>query len=392
MRGANMSIALTGATVFDGQSLVEDHAVVIEGQRITGVFADHELDPDIAIVNLPGGILAPGFIDIQVNGGGGVMLNNSPTVDAVNAIVSGHRATGTTGMMPTLISDTPEVQRAGVEAVAAAKAAGNKGVLGVHIEGPFFSLDKRGAHKASMIRPMTKQDIDWLCSLSDLTTIITLAPEQTQPGQIRQLSDAGLRVFAGHTNADYDQIGAAIAEGLTGFTHLYNAMSNLAARAPGAVGAALDSEHTFIGIIVDGHHVHPASIRIAQRAKSPGKLLLVTDAMATVGSSQSSFDLYGETIRLSQGRLCNSDGALAGSAIGMIDAVRTATNLVGLPLTETLRMASLYPATLLGIDKELGRLAAGYRADVVHFDQNFQVQHTWVAGQHLSHENALGNK
>lgn len=383
-----MSIALTGATIFNGQTFVENHAVVIADQHIIGVSPNQELNPDITTVNLSGGILAPGFIDIQVNGGGGVMLNNSPTVDAVNAIVSGHRATGTTGMMPTLISDTAEVQRAGVEAVAAAKAAGNRGILGVHIEGPFFSLAKRGAHSARMIRPMTQQDIDWLCSLSDLQTIITLAPEQTQPGQIRQLSDAGLRVFAGHTNANYDQIGAAIDEGLTGFTHLYNAMSHLTGRAPGTVGAALDSEHTFIGIIVDGHHVHPASIRIAQRAKSPGKLLLVTDAMATVGSSQSSFDIYGETIKVSQGRLINSDGALAGSAIGMIDAVRTATNLVGLPLAETLRMASLYPATLLGRDKELGRLEPGYRADVVHFDQNFQVQRTWVAGQHQSHSSA----
>ena len=385
MRGANMSIALTGATVFDGQSFVEDHVVVIAGQHITGVFANDELDPDIATVELPGGILAPGFIDIQVNGGGGVMLNNSPTVDAVNTIVTGHRATGTTGMMPTLISDTPELQRAGVEAVAAAKAAGNEGVLGVHIEGPFFSLDKRGTHKASMIRPMAQQDIDWLCSLSDLNTIVTLAPEQTQPGQIRQLSDAGLRVFAGHTNADYDQIGAAIAEGLTGFTHLFNAMSHLTARAPGTVGAALDSEHTFIGIIVDGHHVHPASIRIAQRAKSPGKLLLVTDAMATVGSTDISFDIYGETIQVSHGRLINADGVLAGSAIGMIDAVRTATELVGLPLAESLRMASLYPATFLEMHRELGRLLAGYRADLVHFDNNFQVQNTWVAGQPQSH-------
>ncbi|MEH6609003.1 MAG: N-acetylglucosamine-6-phosphate deacetylase [Halioglobus sp.] len=385
MPGAGVSIALTGATIFNGEDFVDDHSLVITDHRIASVTANQELDPDIARMHLDGGILAPGFIDIQVNGGGGVMLNNSPTVDGVNTMVAGHRATGTTGMMPTLISDTPELQRAGVEAVAAAKAAGNEGVLGVHIEGPFFSLDKRGTHKASMIRPMMQQDIDWLCSLSDLKTIVTLAPEQTQPGQIRQLNDAGLRVFAGHTNADYDQVGAAIAEGLTGFTHLFNAMSHLTARAPGTVGAALDSEHTFIGIIVDGHHVHPASIRIAQRAKSPGKLLLVTDAMATVGSTDTSFEIYGETIQVSQGRLINADGVLAGSAIGMIDAVRTATELVGLPLAESLRMASLYPATFLDMHRELGRLLAGYRADLVHFDNNFQVQNTWVAGRFQSH-------
>lgn len=379
------NVAITGASIFNGEHFIEDHAVIICDQHIVDVIAISELPADITRVQLSGGVLAPGFIDIQVNGGGGVMLNNSATVAGVNTMVDAHRATGTTAMLPTIISDTPSAQSACVNAVLAAKAQGNHGVLGVHIEGPFFSQEKRGTHKASMIRQMSQKDVDWLCTLTNSNTIVTLAPEHTCDGQIRQLSDAGLKVFAGHTNADYAQICAAVDEGLIGFTHLYNAMSPLTSRAPGTVGAALDSDASYVGIIADGHHVHPASIRIAQRAKPLGKMLLVTDAMATVGSNNTSFELYGETIQLSDGRLVNAEGSLAGSAIGMIDAVRLTTNVVGVTLSESLRMASLYPATLLGEQQQLGRIKTGYRADLVHFDSDYKVNHTWVAGQHLSH-------
>ena len=385
MSGTGVKRALTGARIFNGEDFVSGHAVLVSGTHIEAVVPDRELDPDTTAVQLSGGTLAPGFIDIQVNGGGGVMFNNSPTVAGVNTMVEAHRATGTTAMMPTLISDTPEVRRAGAAAVADAQAGGNPGVLGIHIEGPFFAPDRRGTHKASMIRRMDREDVDWLCSLAGLNTLVTLAPEATLPGQIRQLCDAGIRVCAGHTNASYDQVTAAIDEGLTGFTHLFNAMSHLAAREPGTVGAALDSEHSFVGIIADGHHVHPSCIRIAQRAKAGGKLLLVTDAMATVGSGDSSFELYGETIALRDGRLVNAEGVLSGSAIGMIDAVRVTTDLVGLPLAESLRMASLYPATFLGLQGSLGRIGPGYRADLVHFDEEFRVNHTWVAGRPRSH-------
>jgi N-acetylglucosamine-6-phosphate deacetylase len=288
-------------------------------------------------------------------------------------------------MMPTLISDTRENQQAGIEAVRAAQAAGNEGVLGIHIEGPFFDLEKRGAHKAGVIRQPEAEDIDWLSSLGDMNVIVTLAPDHTKPGQIRQLADAGIRVCAGHTNASYEQIKSAVAEGLAGFTHLFNAMSPLAGREPGTVGAALDSDSTWVGIIADGHHVHPASIQIAHRMKPPGKLLLVTDAMSTVGGEDSFFEIYGERIQERDGRLINSEGALAGSAIGMIDAVRIATTEVDLPLEESLRMASLYPAAFLGLDHQLGRIASGYRADFVHFDRDYKVHGTWVAGRYQSH-------
>ncbi|MEH6584849.1 MAG: N-acetylglucosamine-6-phosphate deacetylase, partial [Halioglobus sp.] len=255
---------------------------------------------------------------------------------------------------------------------------------------PFFAVEKRGTHKASMIRPPLAADIEWLTQLDDVPVILTLAPEHTVSGQIRTLSDAGILVCAGHTNASYAQISAAIEEGLRGFTHLFNAMSPLAAREPGAVGAALEFDDTWAGIIADGHHVDPASIRIAQRIKPTGKLILVTDAMATVGSDDSSFEIYGERIEEHQGKLINAEGALAGSAIGMIDAVRIATTLVGLPLEESLRMAALYPAEFLKLDDQLGKIETGYRPDLVHFDRDFIVHGTWVAGQYQSHNGGTG--
>ncbi|MFT4825591.1 MAG: N-acetylglucosamine-6-phosphate deacetylase [Halioglobus sp.] len=380
-----MTFAIQAQRIFDGDRLLEHHAVLIEDDRIVKVIPNGEIPADIEIRQLVAGTLAPGFIDIQVNGGGGVMLNNSPCRQTVDTMVAAHRATGTTSMMPTLISDTRDNQQAGIEAVRDARAHGNAGVLGIHIEGPFFNPAKRGTHKASMIRSPAAQDIDWLSSLADLNVIVTLAPDQVQPGQIKQLANAGVHVCAGHTNASYEQIMHAIAEGLQGFTHVFNAMSPLVAREPGTVGAALDSDNTWVGVIADGHHVHPANIRIAQRMKPAGKLLLVTDAMATVGSEDSFFEIYGERIEELDGRLINSEGSLAGSAIGMIDGVRFMNSSVGLPLEECLRMAALYPAVFLELDHELGRIASGYRADFVHFDEDFRVRNTWVAGAQQTH-------
>jgi N-acetylglucosamine-6-phosphate deacetylase len=383
-----MTIALTASAVFDGSAFLHDHSIIIDGENIAGVCPSSTVPEGLEHITLGEGVLAPGLIDLQVNGGGGTMLNNMPTRAGVDTMVAGHRATGTTAMMPTVISDTPEVQRAAVEAVREARASGNAGVLGIHIEGPFFDLEKRGTHKASMIRHPEVGDINWLCSLTDLKVILTLAPEHTLRGQIGQLSSAGVLVCAGHTNASYVQVAEAIAQGLCGFTHLFNAMRPLAAREPGTVGAALEFDQTFAGIIADGHHVDAATIRIAHRVKAPGKLLLVTDSMATVGSEKPFFEIYGERIEVSDGRLINSEGVLAGSAIGMIDAVRIATTEVGLPLEESLRMASLYPANFLGLEKQLGRLQPGYRADLVHFNDGFEVLGTWVAGQHQTHNSA----
>ncbi|MCP8899209.1 N-acetylglucosamine-6-phosphate deacetylase [Gilvimarinus xylanilyticus] len=383
-----MQQLLTGARIFTGDRFLDNTALVIDDDTIFSLPENDNVVqdfPEASRINLNGGILAPGFIDLQVNGGGGAFFTNDPSVQALRTMLDGHRPTGTTSMLPTLISNTRPTHQAGVKAVRDAQDQGYKGILGVHIEGPFFDLDKRGAHNADYIRPLDQGDLDWLTDINDTRVMLTLAPEHTQAGQIRQLTEAGIIVCAGHTNAHYQQVTQAIKEGLSGFTHLFNAMRPQTGREPGVVGAALDSADTWCGIICDNHHVHPASVRVALNAKTPGKVYLVTDAMSTVGSDTKSFTIYGEEIFEKDGALVNAEGRLAGSAIGMIDAVRIAYRDMNVPLEESLRMASLYPAEYLKMDQTLGRIASNYRADLVHFNEQFNVTATWVAGSMQSH-------
>jgi len=380
-----MTQAITGARIFDGNTLLDHHALIINGSEIVAIVPCQSLAAEIDVIGLDGGILAPGFIDLQVNGGGGVLFNNHTSVDTLRTMASAHRAGGTTALLPTLISDSLENQRAGVDAVAAALECGLAGIVGIHIEGPFFSLPRRGAHQASYIREMQVSDVEWLTAISGFPVLVTLAPECTGPGQIQQLVNAGIRVCAGHSDATFADIQRALSEGLTGFTHLFNAMTGLQSREPGVVGAALSDANSWCGIIVDGHHVHPATVAVAHAAKAAQKLFLVTDAMATVGSSCRSFEIYGETVHEQDGRLVNADGRLAGSAISMIDAVRISVTEVGLDLSEVLRMASLYPAQFIGQEHLRGSIQTGLQADLVHFDNHYRVQHSWVAGACQQH-------
>ena len=378
--------AITAAQLFDGSSWYFQHALVIEGAEIVGVEPLDELPPDLSVHDFGQGVIAPGFIDLQVNGGGGILFNNEPTSATLETMVAAHRTTGTTAMMPTLVSDRQETYEQGIHAIGEAMANDNQSVLGLHIEGPFLAPIKRGAHRAKMIREIDQQAIDWLVECTSLMPIIlTLAPEQCKPGQIEQLTNAGIMVCAGHTEASAQQTRAALAEGLRGFTHLFNAMSPVTAREPGVVGAALEDRESWAGIIADGHHVDPVNLALAHRAKAPGKLCLVTDAMATVGTANKSFTIYKETITEQNGTLINAEGKLAGSAIGMIQAVNVAHHSAGIELGECLNMASRYPAAFLNRDKQLGQLAAGFRADIVHFDDDFRVHNTWVAGSHIAH-------
>lgn len=378
-----MKQALVGARIFTGEEFLEDYALILNGEFIDALVPAGNVPANIALVELSDGILAPGFIDLQVNGGGGAFFTSDTSVAAIKTMLDGHRPTGTTSLLPTLISDTRAVHQAGVQAVADAIAAGMKGVLGVHVEGPFFDMARRGAHNEGYIRTMDQTDIDWLAAAAQRSfkVMLTLAPEHAAAGQIKQLADAGVVVCAGHTDARYGDVVSALAEGLSGFTHLYNAMRPTTGREPGVVGAALEDANSWCGIIIDTFHVHAASARIAYAAKPKGKMYLVTDAMSTVGSAEKSFQIYGETIFEKDGCLVNAEGRLAGSAIGMIDAVRLNTLWVGVELAESLRMASLYPAEFMQVDNYLGRIRKNYRADLVHFTDDFKVTHTWVAGE-----------
>ncbi len=378
-----MKTALRNGRVLAGENFRDDVAVLIEDGRITAVVASD--DPAVAAaeaqVDLGGGWLLPGFIDAQVNGGGGALFNNQTDVDALRTMVAGHRRYGTTGMLPTLISDDAEVMARALQATREAIAAKVPGVLGIHLEGPYIAPARKGTHDAGKFRVPDADEVRMATSLDNGVTLITLAPERVPQETIRQMVANGAIVAAGHTAGTYDEIRVGLDAGITGFTHLYNAMSPLQGRDPGTVGAALEDADSWCGVIVDGVHVHPASLRVALAAKPRGKVFLVTDAMPMVGSDNPAFELYGEVITAVDGVVRNAAGALAGSALDMITAVRNTVGLLGLPLAEAARMASTYPAQFLGLADRYGQIAAGYQADFVLLDSDLQVQATWIAGQ-----------
>lgn len=357
-----------------------DACVVVEDGHIVAVLhGDAPTGADR--VDLQGGWLAPGFIDVQVNGGGGVLFNNNTSVDAIEAIGRGHRRFGTTGFLPTLISDDAEVMRRAITATHDAIAQGVPGVLGIHLEGPYIAPARKGTHDAGKFRVPDADEIAMATSLDNGVTLVTLAPERVPASTIRAMVERGAIVCAGHTAASFDETRVGLDAGISGFTHLYNAMTPLQGREPGVVGAALDDDASWVGVIVDGVHVHPASLRVALKAKPRGKVLLVTDAMPMVGGDDPSFDLYGETITAIDGVVRNSAGSLAGSALDMASAVRNTVRLLDLPLDEACRMAAQYPAEFLGLGGELGRIAPGYRADLVLLDAEMHVRGTWIGGR-----------
>ena len=376
-----MTIALVNGRILAPDGIVDRRAVLIDGSRISDVVSpDHPRCKAAQHYDLGGHLLLPGFLDTQVNGGGGVLFNAEPTVDAIRRIGSAHRQYGTTGFLPTLISDDLHIVALAVAAVRDAIAEGVPGVLGIHIEGPFLNVARKGVHDPAKLRGLDASAIGLLTSLRSGVTVVTLAPEMTTPEIIASLKAAGVVVSAGHTNATYGQVQAALQHGLTGFTHLFNAMSQLTGREPGVVGAALEDQDSWCGIIVDGFHVDPAVLRIALRCKRHDRFMLVTDAMPGVGAEEKSFSLQGRTISSAHGVLVDENGTLAGTDIDMATTVRNAVELLGLELSAAARMASQYPAEFLGLGSELGRIAPGYRANLVLVDADITVVDTWIDG------------
>ncbi len=370
---------IRNGTVFDGDSCHSGYGVVVEQGRIAALLPEADLPADAPVVDLAGGTLLPGFVDLQVNGGGGLLFNDAPSVDTLRTIAGAHRNYGTTGLLPTLISDDYDVMRRAVAAVDAAIESGVPGILGIHLEGPFLNPERCGVHDAARLRPPDDEGYAIATSLRRGRTLVTLAPEICGPAFIRRLVDAGVIVSAGHTQASFEDIEVALAAGMRGFTHLYNAMSPLQSRAPGAVGAALADDRSWFGIIADGHHSHPAALRIALRAR-PGAALLVTDAMPTVGGESQGFALHGEKVHAEGGCLKTADGTLAGSSLDMLSAVNNAARMGGIDWFEAARMASLYPARALGLDGELGVIAPGARANLLALDAAGRPRLTWVDG------------
>jgi N-acetylglucosamine-6-phosphate deacetylase len=376
--GSSDHLTIAAAQIFDGTAMRGPGSVRISNRRIESIsFAAAEASASIRLP--PDAILAPGFIDVQVNGGGGVLLNDQPTEAGIRRIVEAHRKTGTTGCLPTLITDRSEV----IEQLVTAAQADLRipGVLGFHLEGPALNKSRKGIHPESWIRVPNHRDLAAIKSFGSRgRSLVTLAPECVPGAMIDELIGAGLRVSAGHSEATSAEMAQAANRGVTGVTHLFNAMSQLGAREPGVVGAALWDDRLFAGIICDGIHVDPTSLRIAFRCKGRDRLMLVTDAMPLVGTDDRQFMLQGRQITLHDNRLTGPDGTLAGAHLTMIEAVRHAVALLEVSLADALIMAARTPAAFLGLDAELGRIAPGYRADLVAFTEDYKVLGTWIGG------------
>ncbi|NUO77796.1 MAG: N-acetylglucosamine-6-phosphate deacetylase [Lysobacter sp.] len=377
---ASAATAFVNGRVLSERGFESDLCVIVEDGHIVAVV------PGVApagaqTIDLQGRYLVPGFIDTQVNGGGDVLFNDAPDVEGLRRIAQAHRRYGTTGLMPTLISDDVEVMLRAIAAVREAIAQGLPGILGIHLEGPYLASARKGVHNPDKFHTPDADELDRIASLGVGKTMLTLAPERFDNATLQALAARGVLVCAGHTAADYDRLREAFAHGVRGVTHLYNAMTPMGSREPGGVGAAIEDANSWCGVIVDGEHVHDASLRIAIAAKPRGKIMLVTDAMPPVGGEREDFVLYGQTMTCRDGKCSTADGTLAGSALDMATAVRNTVQRLGLPLDEACRMASTYPADFLGLGHELGRIAPGYRADLVALDEDLHVADSWIAGQ-----------
>lgn len=375
-----MQMALINGRVMTDRGAVEECAVLIQNGRVGGVMRQAEVPASAARHDLRGGLLLPGFIDTQVNGGGGVLFGDAPSVQTLRTISAAHARFGTTGFLPTLISGDFSLIRTAIAAVETAIDAGVPGVLGIHIEGPFLSPKRKGIHDVENFRALNGEAFELLTSVRRGTTLVTLAPEETTPETIAALVKAGVIVSAGHTDATYGEIRTALDHGLTGFTHLFNAMSPLRAREPGAVGAALDDAASWCGIIADGHHVDPAALRIALACKHADRLMLVTDAMPSVGTASKTFTLQGRAITVRDGVCTAPDGTLAGSDLDMASAVRNAMEFMAIDLALAVNMASRNPAAFLGLSDEVGTIRGGQRANFALVNDALEVREAWIDG------------
>ena len=376
-------LRFTGGAVVVGAEVWPGVALSIEGGRIAAM-APLEAGAETGAgrgIDLNGGWLMPGFIDTQVNGGGGVLFNDETSVEGIRAIAEAHARYGTTALLPTLISDGPDRVAAAMAASDAAIAAGVPGVVGVHIEGPALNPARKGIHDPARFRSMDRELIDILVRPHRGTVMVTLAPECASPQAIAELVAAGVRVSAGHSEATYDEAVAAFDAGLSGITHLFNAMPAMRQRDPGLAGAALDDPRPWCGLIVDGVHVAPAVLRVALRARPAERMMLVTDAMSSVGAKDKNFVLQGRAIAVRDGICFDADGTLAGSDLDMAGAVRRTVRELELAPARAAAMAATYPAAFLGQEDERGTIGAGLKADLVQLDADFGPVATWIGGE-----------
>ncbi|MFP1768157.1 N-acetylglucosamine-6-phosphate deacetylase [Lonsdalea quercina] len=377
--------ALTHGRIFTGHQILDGHAVVIADGLIDRVCPLNALPADIETRDLNGALLAPGFIDLQLNGCGGVQFNDTLdniSVKTLEIMQQANEKSGCTSFLPTLITASDDFIRRGVEVMRAYLAQNNHQALGLHIEGPWLNPIKKGTHDITLIRQPEEELVEFLCANADVITQITLAPEQVSTNVIQRLTRAGIIVSAGHSNATWEEAKRGFAAGIRCATHLFNAMPVVAGREPGLVGAIYDAPEIYSGIIADGHHVSWANIRNSKRIKGD-RLVLVTDATAPAGAEIDQFIFAGKPIYYRDGICVDENGTLSGSALTMIDAVRNCVEQAGIALDEALRMATLYPARAIGVDHRLGSIECGKVANLTAFTRDFHVINTFVNGEEV---------
>ncbi|OMO24773.1 N-acetylglucosamine-6-phosphate deacetylase [Vibrio lentus] len=373
--------ALSNCKIYTGSDVLTDHAVVIENELIKKVCPISELPEGIEVRDLDGANLSPGFIDLQLNGCGGVMLNDEITADTMQIMHKANLKSGCTSFLPTLITSSDEDMRAVITAAREYHNQYQNQSLGLHLEGPYLNVAKKGIHSVDHIRKSDSEMIELICENSDLVAKVTLAPELNDPEHIERLRKAGVVVSIGHTNATYAEARQGFESGITFATHLFNAMTPMVGREPGVVGAIYDTPEVYAGIIADGFHVDYANIRIAHKIKGE-KLVLVTDATAPAGADMEYFIFVGKKVYYRDGKCVDENGTLGGSALTMIEAVQNTVEHAGIALDEALRMATLYPATAIGVVSKLGRIKKGMVANLAVFDRDFNVKATVVNGQY----------
>jgi N-acetylglucosamine-6-phosphate deacetylase len=372
--------ALTNCRIFTGSDVLDQHAVIIDGVNIHAVCPVSELPSGIEIKDLQGANLTPGFIDVQLNGCGGVMFNDEINADALHIMHRANLKAGCTSFLPTFITSSDDKMKLAMEAQREYQTRYPNHSLGLHLEGPYLNVEKKGIHNIEFIRTSDDAMIQTICENTDVVVKVTLAPERNDHKHIHQLVDAGIIVSAGHTNATYTEARKGFADGITFATHLFNAMTSIQGRDPGMVGAIYDTPEVYTGVIADGFHVDYANIRIAKKIKGD-KLILVTDATAPAGATMDHFIFVGKKVYYRDGKCIDENGTLGGSALTMINAVRNAVEHVGIALDEAVRMATLYPARAIGVENKLGTIKAGLIANLAIFDRDFNVKATVVNGE-----------
>ncbi|MDK9765007.1 N-acetylglucosamine-6-phosphate deacetylase [Vibrio sp. D420a] len=373
--------ALSNCKIYTGSDVLTDHAVVVENGLIKQVCPVAELPDGIEVRDLDGANLSPGFIDLQLNGCGGVMLNDEITAETMQIMHRANLKSGCTSFLPTLITSSDEDMRAVITAAREYHNQYQNQSLGLHLEGPYLNVAKKGIHSVDHIRKSDSEMIDLICENRDLVAKVTLAPELNDPEHIERLHKAGVVVSIGHTNATYAEARKGFESGITFATHLFNAMTPMVGREPGVVGAIYDTPEVYAGIIADGFHVDYANIRIAHKIKGE-KLVLVTDATAPAGADMEYFIFVGKKVYYRDGKCVDENGTLGGSALTMIEAIQNTVEHAGIALDEALRMATLYPATAMGVENKLGRIKKGMVANLAVFDRDFNVKATVVNGQY----------